>query len=71
MSREFDVVIEKDADGFYVASVPRLPGCHTQARSLDELLARIREAVEVCLEVDGTDQETLDFVGVQRVAVSS
>jgi predicted RNase H-like HicB family nuclease len=71
MSREFDVVIEKDADGFYVASVPRLPGCHTQARSLDELLARIREAIEVCLEVDGTDQETLDFVGVQRVAVSS
>ncbi len=71
MSREFDVVIEKDADGFYVASVPRLPGCHTQARSLDELLARIREAIEVCLEVDGADHEPLDFVGVQRVAVSS
>jgi len=71
MDQQFDVVIEKDADGYYVASVPRLRGCHTQARSLDELLVRIREAIEVCLEVEGDDQEPLDFVGVQRVAVSS
>lgn len=71
MDRQFDVAIEKDADGYYVASVPRLRGCHTQARSLDELLTRIREAIEVCLEVEGENQEPLDFVGVQRVAVSS
>lgn len=71
MARQYDVVIERDADGYYVASVPRLPGCHTQARSMDELLVRIREAIELCLEVEGDDQEPLDFVGVQRVAVSS
>lgn len=71
MDQQFDVVIEKDADGYYVASVPRLRGCHTQARSLDELLIRIREAIEVCLEVEGDDEERLDFVGVHRVAVSS
>lgn len=71
MAQQYDVVIEKDADGYYVASVPRLPGCHTQARSMDELLIRIREAIELCLEVEGDDQEPLDFVGVQRVAVSS
>lgn len=50
MSREFNVVIEKDADGYFVASVPSLPGCHTQARSLDELMERIKEAIVLCLE---------------------
>jgi hypothetical protein len=44
MSHEFSVVIERDEEGWYVASVPALPGCHTQARSLDELMERVREA---------------------------
>jgi predicted RNase H-like HicB family nuclease len=49
--REFGVVIEKDEDGYFVASVPALPGCHTQAKSLDTLMKRIKEAIELCLEV--------------------
>ena len=48
--REFTVIVEKDEDGFYVAEVPELRGCHTQARSLDELMERIREAILLCLE---------------------
>lgn len=68
--REFDVVIEQDADGLYVASVPALPGCHTQARSLDTLVERVREAIELCLEVQEDDADRLAFVGVQRVSVS-
>ena len=67
--REFNVVIERDSDGFYVATVPALRGCHTQARTLDQLTKRVREAIELCLEVEGSDFETPDFVGVQRVAV--
>ncbi len=51
MTREFNVVIEKDADGYFVASVPTLRGCHTQAKSLYVLMKRIREAIELCLEV--------------------
>lgn len=51
--RQFDVVIEKDSDGYLVAWVPALSGCHTQARSHDELTNRIREAIELCLEVQG------------------
>ncbi len=51
MTREFSVVIEKDEDGYFVASVPALRGCHTQAKSLDILMKRIREAIELCLEV--------------------
>ena len=50
-SREYDVVVERDREGFYVAAVPALPGCHTQARSLDDLTARIQEAIELCLTV--------------------
>ena len=52
MVREFNVVIEKDEDGYFVASVPALRGCHTQAKSLDTLIKRIKEAVELCLEVE-------------------
>ncbi len=71
MSHEFDVVIERDSEGYYVASVPALPGCHTQARSLDELSERIREAIELYLEVESERPEPLDFVGIQRVTVPS
>jgi predicted RNase H-like HicB family nuclease len=46
----YDVVIERDAEGIYVASVAQLPGCHTQAQSLDQLRDRIREAITLCLE---------------------
>ena len=69
MKREFNVVIEKDEDGYFVASVPALRGCHTQAKSLDVLMKRIREAIELCLEVETPSQS--EFVGVQRVAVSA
>ena len=69
MTTEFNVVIEKDADGFFVASVPALRGCHTQAKSLDVLMKRIREAIELCLEVE--EPVSNQFVGVQRVAVKA
>jgi predicted RNase H-like HicB family nuclease len=71
VTHQFDVVVEKGSDGYFVASVPALPGCHTQANSLDELMLRIREAIELCLEVQGTPDASLDFVGVQRVTVSA
>ena len=69
MSREFSVVIERDEEGYYVGSVPALPGCHTQARSLDELIVRVREAIALCLEVEADADNGLEFVGVQRVSV--
>ena len=71
MPREFSVVIERDEEGFYVASVPALPGCHTQAKSLDELVTRVREAIEVCLEAGVEPGKELDFVGVQRIIVAA
>ena len=69
--RQFDVVIERDEEGYYIASVPQLPGCHTQARSLDEVTQRIREAVELCLEVAGAPEQTLEFIGIQRITIAA
>jgi predicted RNase H-like HicB family nuclease len=71
VTREFDVVIERDAEGYYVASVPALPGFHTQARSMDELMERVKEAIALCLEDRGEPPEQLDFIGVQRVRVAA
>jgi len=70
MKREFNVIIERDSAGYFVASVPELQGCHTQAKSLDTLMKRVREAIDLCLEVEGASDEPYEFVGVQRVAVT-
>ena len=67
--REFGVIVERDKAGHYVASVPELPGCHTQARSLDKLIERIREAIQVCLEVERDVRSTMEFIGVHRLTV--
>lgn len=69
MALEFSVVIEKDEDGYFVASVPALRGCHTQAKSLDVLMKLIKEAIELCLEVE--QPVSNEFIGVQRVSVSA
>lgn len=50
--KTYDVIIERDEDGFFIASVPSLKGCHTQAKSLDVLMERTREAITLCLEVE-------------------
>ncbi|QLC50206.1 type II toxin-antitoxin system HicB family antitoxin [Methanolobus zinderi] len=71
MVREFTVVIEQDEDGIYVASVPELEGCHTQAETLDELNVRVREAIELYLDVmsEEDNEKHLDFIGIQKVRV--
>ncbi|MEW6606837.1 MAG: type II toxin-antitoxin system HicB family antitoxin [bacterium] len=71
MTRAFNVVIELDSEGYYVASVPELRGCHTQAKSLDTLMKRIREAIELCLEVEGEQFLPQEFIGVQRIWVGT
>lgn len=69
MNREYNVVIERDSEGYFVGSVPELHGCHAQAKSLDELMERIREVIQLCREAEAESTETLDFVGVQRVSI--
>lgn len=66
--RKFTVVIERDEDGYYVATVPAFPGCHTQAKKLDTLMKRVREVVELCLE-DNHSSGSWELVGIQQISV--
>jgi predicted RNase H-like HicB family nuclease len=66
--RKFTVVIERDEDGYYVATVPALRGCHTQARNLDTLMRRVREVIGLCLE-DNSDTPSLELVGIQQISI--
>jgi len=73
MTKEkFSVFIERDEDGFFVASVPQLPGCHTQAKTMDGLLDRVREAIMLYLETEGKPLKDIktEFVGIQLIEVS-
>ena len=69
MKSEYTVVIEQDEEGYYVAEVPELYGCHTQAKSLDELMGRIREAIVLCREVQKPTRPRKHLIGVQRISV--
>ena len=70
MARKFTVVIERDDEGYLVGTVPGLKGCHSQARSVDELLERMKESIQLCLEVEREDiPEPLELVGVQTIVV--
>jgi predicted RNase H-like HicB family nuclease len=66
MTKEFNVIIERDSEDYYVATVPELRGCHTQAKSLDTLMKRVREAIQLCLEVEGGAVEPNEFIDIQR-----
>ena len=67
-SQELYVVIERDEDGFYVGEVPQLRACYSQGRTLDELMANIREVIELCLEEEDGEPPS-EFVGVHKVVI--
>ncbi|MHA2271253.1 MAG: type II toxin-antitoxin system HicB family antitoxin [Candidatus Hodarchaeales archaeon] len=69
MKRLFTYVIEKDEDGYFIADVPGLPGCHTQAKTLDELENRIREAIAVYLGENKDFKTITQFIGIQQIEV--
>jgi len=69
MAREFTVIIEQDEEGYYVSEVPELAGCHTQAKSLDKLIERTKEAIQLCLEVAGKQRPSTHLIGVQKIAI--
>jgi len=66
---DFNVFIEQDEDGIYVAKVPEIEGCHTQGKTLEEVMQRIREAIEVCLEADNEEVNPMRFIGIQRIQI--
>ena len=66
--REFYVIIERDEDGYYAGEVPQLKACYSQGETIDELLANIKEVIELCLEEEG-DENSPEFVGIQKVVI--
>jgi predicted RNase H-like HicB family nuclease len=72
-AREFYVIIEEGEDGYYVAEVPQLRGCYTQAKTLDELMARVKEVIQLCLEDESERALPMSFkpriVGIQKVSI--
>ena len=54
---QFKVIIEQDEDGWFVASAPAIPGCHTQGKTYEEVIKNITEAIELCLEVAKEDKK--------------
>ena len=69
----FPIIIEQDEDGMYIASVPSLKGCHTQAKTLDELMLRIKEAIELYIEAENISEEeikSMNFIGLQEIEVT-
>jgi len=71
---EYNIIIEKGEDGYLISEVLEIPGCHTQAKTMDELLKRTKEAIELCLEVE-EDKTTIEikfpvkFIGLQKIEV--
>ena len=69
MIHSFTVLTEQGEDGAYVATVPALKSCYTQAATIPELLEKVREVIELCLE-ENEAPIIAKFVGVQQVDVA-
>ncbi len=71
VKRTYNFVITKGYDGYYVATVPELPGVITQAKKVEEIFSRVREAIEVYLETmdEGSIEDSHRFVGVNQIEV--
>lgn len=79
---QFKVVMEQDEDGWFVATAPAIPGCHTQGKTYEEVIKNIKEAIELCLEVAkddksyyqqidwGEDKDKTRFIGITEIPIS-
>lgn len=66
---DFNVIIEKGEDGYYISQVVELPGCHTQGKTIDELMERTKEAISLCLEEQKDIDVEMKFIGLQKIEV--
>ncbi len=68
---DFKAIIEKDEDGYYVASIPSVPGCHSQGSTFEEAIENIKEALDLCLDVANSDPEYKSKITFNRSSVFS
>ncbi|MFA6023472.1 MAG: type II toxin-antitoxin system HicB family antitoxin [Candidatus Pacearchaeota archaeon] len=67
--KDFNVIIEKGEDGYLISEVVEIPGCHTQAKSMDQLLERTKEAIILCLKEQEDIETETNFIGLQKIEV--
>ena len=66
---DFNIIIEKGEDGYLISEVVGLPGCHTQAKNIEDLIERTKEAISLYLEEEGIINLKNNFVGIQKIEV--
>ncbi|MBI4450662.1 type II toxin-antitoxin system HicB family antitoxin [Candidatus Woesearchaeota archaeon] len=71
MGNEFHVVVEQGEDGFLISDVVELPGCHTQAKTYDELLKRTKEAIKLYLKTAYADEPSPKFLSLQQIEIDA
>ncbi|MBI2653567.1 type II toxin-antitoxin system HicB family antitoxin [Candidatus Woesearchaeota archaeon] len=69
MTRKYTIIIEKDEAGWLVSEVVELPGCHTQAKTIDQLIERTKEAIRAYLGDSEEKDISTDFIGIQQIEV--
>lgn len=71
MTEKFNIIIEEGEDGYLISEVVGLPGCHTQARTLDQLIKRTKEAISLYLSVKKPAEIRAKFLGLQQIEVEA
>ena len=69
MRKKYTIIIEKDREGWYVSEVIELPGCHTQGKTVNELMERTEEAIKAYLGTEGKPETEEQFIGIQQIEV--
>jgi len=65
----FNIIVEQGLDGYYISSVIELPGCHTQAKTYDELFVRTKEVIELYLDEKKGFKPVNKFVSLQQISI--
>jgi len=69
LNKTFNIIVEEGMDGYLISSVIELPGCHTQAKTYDDLLSRTKEAIELYLDEKKRFKPYNRFVSLQQISV--
>ena len=71
MAEKFTIIIEEGEDGYLISEVIGLPGCHTQAKTHDELIKRTKEAIELYLMENKSDMIKTRFLGIEQFEIEA
>ncbi len=71
MTNKYTIIIEKGEDDYLISEVVELPGCHTQAKTMDELLKRTKEAISLYLKCKSPDEAEVKFLGIQQLEIEA